>query len=76
MGYDWAERYVFMYLGVLIIYFFFLFLRVGNMYIGISLECSFGENLLIVSIHHHAVAHHVGILDETRLQDVLLVCNH
>lgn len=46
------------------------------MYIGISVECSFGEHLLIVSIHHHTVAHHVGILDETRLQDVLLVCNH
>lgn len=45
------------------------------MYIGISVECSFEETLLIASTCHHAVAHRVGILDETKLQDVLLVCN-
>ncbi|KAI1241091.1 hypothetical protein IHE44_0009553 [Lamprotornis superbus] len=28
-----------------------------NMYIGISVECCFEENLLTVSIHHHAMAH-------------------
>lgn len=28
-----------------------------NMYIGISVKCSFEENLLMVCIHHHAIAH-------------------
>lgn len=30
------------------------------MYIGISVECTFEENLLIMSIHHHAIAHMVA----------------
>lgn len=59
MGYDWAERYVLKnrnYIVVLVVNFFFL-KNVYNMYISISVECSFEESLLMVSIHHHAAAH-------------------
>lgn len=50
MGYDWAERYVLKnhnYILVLLVNFFFLQI-VYNMYIGISMECSFEENLLML----------------------------
>lgn len=59
MGYDWAERYVLKnpnYVLVLVVNLFFL-KNVYNMYIRISVKCSFEENLLLVSIHHHAIAH-------------------
>lgn len=50
MGYDWAERYVLKnhnYILVLVVNLFFL-KNVYNMYIGISVECSSEDNLLMV----------------------------
>lgn len=58
MGYDWAERYV---LKILIIYWFWwLIFFPSRMCIICTLEFQWSaleENLLMVSIHHHAIAH-------------------